>query len=98
VVNELWEGPRNVLQAQVHRDLQRAAAWYPPGDLVRGLLEGVDPARVAAIADEVSAVVAHTSLVEGDAATVSMCRRWDAACRELIHAFQDEALRRVEEA
>jgi alkylation response protein AidB-like acyl-CoA dehydrogenase len=98
VVNELWEGPRNVLQAQVHRDLQRAAAWYPPGDLVRSLLEGADPARVAAIADEVSAVVAHPSLVEGDAATVSTCRRWDAACRELTHAFQDEALRRVEEA
>ena len=29
-VNELWEGPRNVLLMQVFRDLQRVAAWYPP--------------------------------------------------------------------
>jgi hypothetical protein len=96
VVNELWEGPRNVLQAQVHRDLQRAAAWYPPGAFVTSLLEGADPARVDAIAAEVSALVAHPSLVAGDADTVSMCRRWDVACRALTHAFQEAALRRVE--
>ncbi len=96
VVNELWEGPRNVLQAQIHRDLQRASAWYPPEAFVRRLLEGADPARVEAVAGEVAALVAHPSLVADDAATVAACRRWDAACRELTHAFQDAALTRVE--
>ena len=29
-VNELWEGPRNVLLTQIHRDLQKVASWYAP--------------------------------------------------------------------
>ncbi len=29
-VNELWEGPRNVLLMQVYRDIQRVSDWYPP--------------------------------------------------------------------
>jgi hypothetical protein len=63
---------------------------------VASLLAGADPATVDAIAGEVSAIVAHPGLEATDAATVAMCRRWDAACRRLVHEFQDQALRRVE--
>ncbi len=97
-VNELWEGPRNVLQAQVHRDLQRAASWFPPSDFVAALLAGADPVVVAALAGEVSRIVAWPSLAANDGATVAMCRRWDRVTRDLVHAFQDVALREVETA
>ena len=30
-VNELWEGPRNVLLSQIHRDLQQVKSWYSAG-------------------------------------------------------------------
>jgi len=95
-VNELWEGPRNVLQAQIHRDLQRAASWYPPSEFVASLLAGGDPVAVAALSREVSEIVSRPSLLARDASTVAACRRWDAACRDLMHAFQDIALREVE--
>jgi hypothetical protein len=91
-VNELWEGPRNVLLAQVHRDLQRAAAWYPAEELVASLLEGAEPGPVSSLAREGAARVAHPSLLARDAATVEVCRRWDLACRRLVHAFQEVAL------
>ena len=97
-VNELWEGPRNVLLAQVHRDLQRAASWYPPRELVRSVLAGGDEKKVAAIADEVASLVAHPSLLTMDEQTLEVCRRWDACCRELFHAYQDLSLREVEAA
>jgi alkylation response protein AidB-like acyl-CoA dehydrogenase len=96
VVNELWEGPRNVLLAQAHRDLQKAAAWVPPAEVVAGILEGASPATVRPIAEEVKALVAHPSLTTRDAATVAACRRWDAACRVLVRAFQETALARAE--
>jgi alkylation response protein AidB-like acyl-CoA dehydrogenase len=95
-VNELWEGPRNVLQAQIHRDLQRAAAWYPPAELVASLLTGGAPGASTPLAEEIGALVAHPSLLTRDAATVAACRRWDAALRELMHAFQERALEEVE--
>jgi alkylation response protein AidB-like acyl-CoA dehydrogenase len=91
-VNEIWEGPRNVLLAQLHRDLQRASSWYPPADLVASLLAGGDPGAARALGAEVAGLVAHPSLLSRDARTVSVCRRWDAACRELMHGFQDRAL------
>lgn len=95
-VNELWEGPRNVLLAQVHRDLQRAATWYPTEELVGSLVGGAEPTLDSSLAREVAELVAHPSLLTRDAATVSVCRRWDAACRRLVHLFQEAARAAVE--
>ena len=95
-VNELWEGPRNVLLAQLHRDLQRAAEWYPTSDFVRSVLAGGDAGTVSELAREISALVDHPSLLTMDEQTVEVCRRWDESCRDLFHAYQDIALRQVE--
>jgi alkylation response protein AidB-like acyl-CoA dehydrogenase len=95
-VNELWEGPRNVLLAQIHRDLRKAASWYPPGEFVASLLAGGDPAVADALGREVASIVAHPSLEDGGPETLRMCRRWDSVCRDLMHAFQDIALAEVE--
>jgi alkylation response protein AidB-like acyl-CoA dehydrogenase len=95
-VNELWEGPRNVLEAQVHRDLQRASAWYPTELFVEGLLTGGDAQQTRALSREMAALVAHPSLATPDAQTRQVCRRWDQVCRELVHAWQDVALGEVE--
>ena len=96
VVNELWEGPRNVLLAQVHRDLRRASTWVPPGDLVTSLLAGRDDAESRELRDEVVGLVAGPDLAEERPGAAESCRRWDAACRALLHAFQDAAHARVE--
>ncbi len=95
-VNELWEGPRNVLQAQVHRDLQKAAEWYPTAEVVASILAGAEPATVRRIAQEMSELVAHPSLLSADEKTLQVCQRWDAVCRELVRSYQEVALREVE--
>ena len=97
-INELWEGPRNVLLAQIHRDLQQAAKWYKPEEFVAGVLEGLDEAQVKEMAEEIKALVAHRNLFSMDEATLDACRRWDAFCHRFFHAYQDLALREVEEA
>ncbi|MBM4398037.1 MAG: acyl-CoA dehydrogenase family protein [Deltaproteobacteria bacterium] len=95
MVNELWEGPRNVLLTQVHRDLRKAADWCPPRSFVEGILAGADPATVARLSIEFAELLSLPSLATRDAATVAACRRWDAACRDLVHAYQDAALREM---
>lgn len=94
-VNELWEGPRNVLLTQMHRDLQRASAWYPPEALVADTLPGHDPRVVSELGDELKDLAAHPDLFRMDAQTLAVCRRWDAFCHRFFHAYQDLALDQV---
>ena len=94
-INELWEGPRNVLLTQMHRDLQRVAAWYPANEFVRDLLTGAPEDVVGPLAKETAALVAHPSLLTLDDATLDAAARWDRLADDLMHAYQDQALREI---
>ncbi len=96
-VNELWEGPRNVLLAQIHRDMQRAAKWYPAADFVHKLIGDSNTAEAKELAQEFAALVAHPDLLSQDQETESVCRRWDQVCQQLLHAYQDLALQNIEQ-
>ncbi len=95
-VNELWEGPRNVLLTQIHRDLQRASGWYSPAEFVTDILSGADELLVAELSEEITELVSHSSLFSMDEKTMEICRRWDAFCHRLFHSYQDLAMREVE--
>ena len=98
MVNELWEGPRNVLLTQMHRDFQRVAAWYPPADFVASLLRGADSDVIRECSEEIRELLAIPHLFEMSEKTLEMCRRWDDFCARLFHAYQDLALADVESA
>jgi alkylation response protein AidB-like acyl-CoA dehydrogenase len=96
-VNELWEGPRNVLLSQIHRDLQQASPWYQPAAFVNSLLDGAGSSIKAEFIQEIEEIVAHPNLTENDDTTLEMCTKWDHLCHRLFHAYQDQALREVSE-
>jgi len=98
VINELWEGPRNVLLTQIHRDLQRAQDRYPAGEFVGEILAGCNPERVEELAREMEALVSHPGLEQPDDRTRRICKRWDRLCHRLFHAYQDTALAEVEDS
>jgi len=95
-INELWEGPRNVLLAQIHRDLQKNASWYPPAEFVENILTGADNEQVNALCKEITELVSHPNLFQMDEKTLEICERWDRFCHELFHAYQDLAYQEVE--
>jgi alkylation response protein AidB-like acyl-CoA dehydrogenase len=95
-INELWEGPRNVLLTQIHRDLSRAAAWYPPLEIARDILSGADKKVVADLSGRMKELSACNLLGEGES-SVSACEKWDAFCHDLYHAYQDIALSEITE-
>jgi len=97
-VNELWEGPRNVLLSQIHRDLQKVQSWYKPAQFVRSLLSGADNTLVADLEAEIEPLVAHPNLLENNPVTLKICRRWDGFCHRLFHAYQDLALDEVNQS
>ncbi len=96
-INELWEGPRNVLLTQIHRDLQVAASWYAPAELVRNILKGHDEAVVEGLAEEITELSVYPNLFQMDEKTIDVCRRWDSFCHNFFHAYQDLALKEVEQ-
>lgn len=95
-VNELWEGPRNVLLTQMHRDLQRVTKWYKPADFVSTILAGLDETLIRELGGEMTELLAHRDLFQMDDRTLEVCRRWDAFCHDFFHAYQDLALQEVE--
>jgi hypothetical protein len=97
-VNELWEGPRNVLLTQIYRDLQRVATWYKPSEFVRNILSGLNEALIGELSGDITELVSHPDLFQMDEKTMEVCRRWDAFCHRLFHAYQDLALREVTES
>ncbi len=95
-VNELWEGPRNVLLVQIHRDLQKAASWYSPKEFVENILVGGEPGVIEKLSTEMEELIAWPNLLQNDDETVKISMRWDEFCHELCHAYQDIALAEVE--
>jgi alkylation response protein AidB-like acyl-CoA dehydrogenase len=93
-VNELWEGPRNVLLLQVHRDMKRAVGEIRPTKFVRAVLAGADESCVAPLASEFEELVAFPSLSSGGTNTVAACRSWDNVCTRLVQAWQETILDR----
>jgi len=95
-VNELWEGPRNVLLAQIHRDMQRVSEWYKPSEFIEDILHGADPEVVRKFSKGIVELVSHPSFLVPDEKTMEICKRWDNFCHDLFHAYQNIALAEVE--
>jgi len=95
LVNELWEGPRNVLLTQIHRDFQRVASWHKPSDFVKSVLNGYDPEETNHLAEQMDELVAYPDLNEMSETTKAVCQRWDKFAEDFYHAYQELALQEV---
>ncbi|MCJ8501358.1 acyl-CoA dehydrogenase family protein [Desulfatitalea alkaliphila] len=95
-VNELWEGPRNVLLAQIHRDLLSASSWYAPEVFVANILAGAPEDLVKELQQEIKGILSGPGLFEMSPDALEVCARWDRFCHRLFHAYQDVAAAMVE--
>jgi alkylation response protein AidB-like acyl-CoA dehydrogenase len=95
MIMELWEGPRNVLLTQIHRDFSRVKDWYPADDFIKDLLEGANKDIVEPLASEFLRIMSHDSLLRNDEETLAICRDWQKLSNDLIHAYQDQALKEL---
>ncbi len=92
MIMELWEGPKNVLLTQIHRDFQRVKEWYAPDEFVRDVLIAADSDIIEPLAAKFLGIMSHDSLLKNDAKTLTICRDWENLSIELFHAYQDQAL------
>ena len=95
-VNELWEGPRNVLLMQVFRDMGRAAEFYPSDRLLGDLLSGASAAekedlsrRALQFSDD------HPPFQKLDKASRRWATAWEDFIVDVFRIYQQTALREV---
>ena len=94
-VNELWEGPRNVLLTQIHRDLNRVIDWYSPEDFIAHMLEGADIETIVHYQQEMKKFMAYPNFFEMTPEVISLCAEWDHFCQKLFHEYQNIAMKDV---
>lgn len=95
VINELWEGPRNVLLTQIYQDFQRVVDWYKPSDFVQDILSGSSDTVIKELSEEMSELVSHATLVHMDEKTMEVCERWDRFCQKLFQTYQDLSITEI---
>jgi alkylation response protein AidB-like acyl-CoA dehydrogenase len=95
MVNELWEGPRNVLLMQVFRDLSRVADWYGPREFVSSLLRDSDQDLVDEISSRMEDYLENPPFFQNSADGMERSMQWGDLCDELIKAYQIQALEEV---
>ncbi|HMA66421.1 MAG TPA: acyl-CoA dehydrogenase family protein, partial [Desulfosalsimonadaceae bacterium] len=97
-VNELWEGPRNVMLTQIYRDIKRAEPWYRPADFVASILDGCDNAVVDGLCREVTDLANFGDPMSLNRDSLAFWQQWDNFCHRLFHAYQEMAVQEVEAA
>nr|ACV82568.1 acyl-CoA dehydrogenase domain protein [uncultured bacterium] len=95
MVNELWEGPRNVLLMQVFRDISRAAAFYPPEVFLNDLLSGAPLGDIADLGRRASAFTAKPPFQKLDPDSRLQAVAWEELIVDVFRAYQETALREV---
>ena len=95
LIMELWEGPRNVLLTQIHRDLTRVKDWYPLEDICRDLLKGANSDLIEEYVTEFTRIMSHDSLLRNDQETLAICRDWENFSTKLFIAYQEQALKEL---
>lgn len=98
MVNELWEGPRNVLLTQIHRDLNRASAWYSPEQFVADLLPKSKPEMLNKYSEKLQQLLACDLSAEPNQETIQSAKEWERLCDDLFFHYQEQALKEVGDA
>ncbi|MGG3467769.1 acyl-CoA dehydrogenase family protein [Neobacillus pocheonensis] len=95
VVNEQWEGPRNLLLTQIYRDLQRVADWYSPRDFVSNVLEGASQDTIRQFAEQLEDLLQRPVLGEVSEASIEAATEWDKFCDTFFKTYQEVALSEI---
>jgi alkylation response protein AidB-like acyl-CoA dehydrogenase len=96
MIMELWEGPRNVLLTQIHRDFSRVKEWYPADEFCSDLLIGADSDLIKEYSAEFDRIMSHDSLLRNDESTLAICRDWEKFSTRLFIAYQEQALKELD--
>lgn len=96
VVNEQWEGPRNLLLTQIYRDIQRVVDWYSPQEFVAGILDGANQETIDRYTVQLEDLLQRPVLGEVNEASMDAASGWDAFCSSFFKEYQTIAVTEIQ--
>ncbi|OEH93373.1 acyl-CoA dehydrogenase family protein [Bacillus solimangrovi] len=97
MVNELWEGPRNVLLAQVYRDLYKRKDTFTPSVFVQELLPNIDAQEKQAFISRLSQLLGSQLYGPPTDENIKAAEEWELLMRELFRTYQEQILKQYPE-
>ena len=94
-VNELWEGPRNVLLMQIFRDMSRAAEFYPPDAFLNDLLSGAPQKDIDDLGRRAMQFAVKPPFQELDRESRLQALAWEEFIVDVFRSYQETALHEV---
>lgn len=95
MVNELWEGPRNVLLAQMYRDLLKSK--WPLAQVLTAMFPNLQPQEIEDYAREIETIAAVNLVDKPNVENMRAARRWEALWEELFLAYQQHVTKPFED-
>lgn len=87
MVNELWEGPRNVLLAQIYRDMLKSK--WPLADVLAEMFPNLSNEQVERYSNEIQGLAAINLIDYPNPENMKAARRWEALWEELFLSYQE---------
>lgn len=94
-VNELWEGPRNVLLMQVFRDIVRTSDFYPPEQFLEDLLSGASQNDIDELTRRAVQFAAKPPFQKLDKDSRLRSVAWEEFIVDVCRVYQETALKEV---
>ncbi len=97
MVNELWEGPKNVLLAQVYRDLLRNKEKYSPTTLLSNILSSYDTKTIQPLQDKLKELLNINLYAHPTDENIYAAAEWEKLWSDVFYLYQQQVLANVED-
>lgn len=88
LVNELWEGPKNVLLTQIYRDLLRMSKVFPLETIVKTMFPHLSEAEIQRYSSRIDDFIKEGIVDRPTPSNKQAARNWELLMEELFLSFQ----------
>lgn len=89
LVNELWEGPRNVLLAQIYRDLYKMQRSVPLNEILKAMFPQLTEDNILLYSKRIHDIMAENLVAAPTSENKRAARDWELLWEELFLSYQD---------
>ena len=87
MVNELWEGPRNVLLAQISRDLLKSK--WPLNEMLAAMFPHLTEGEVLSYTSKIESIIEKYLVASPNQENMKAARQWELIWEELFVSYQE---------
>lgn len=97
LVNELWEGPRNVLLAQIYRDIMKMRKEFSVEELVSSILTDSSKDEIQYFVEQIEQLMLIDLTALPNKENLRAARRWELIWQEVFTLYQEQTIKNIKD-